>query len=67
MTYGQKRGHRADAASWSTDAAGRVSSHNPQGLDVDGYVAPLDGEPPIAKSKGWGNLTFLYRPSGGGN
>jgi hypothetical protein len=26
----------------------------------------LQGEPPRAQSKGWGDLTFLYAPYGGG-
>jgi hypothetical protein len=42
---------------WSSDL-GRVSSHTPNGLDVDGYIAPLDGEPPIAKTRGWGDLSW---------
>ena len=29
------------------------------GLDVDGVNTPLDGEPSIAHSNGWGNLSFL--------
>lgn len=35
---------------------GRVRSHSPFGLDVDGVQTPLEGEPPVAKSRGWGNL-----------
>jgi hypothetical protein len=45
---------------WSSaDADNRVSSHSPTGLDVDGRNTPLQGEPPIAQSKGWGDLSFL--------
>ena len=34
---------------------------------VDGYPAALQGEPPIATSKGWGNLTWTRWRSFGGN
>jgi hypothetical protein len=52
---------------WAVNQDGRVSSHTSAGLDVDGYIAPLDGEPPVAKSQGWGDLTFLYAPAYGGD
>jgi hypothetical protein len=34
---------------------------------VDGYPAALQGEPPVATSKGWGNLTWTRLKSFGGN
>lgn len=34
---------------------------------VDGYPAALQGEPPIATSKGWGNLTWVRWRAYGGN
>jgi hypothetical protein len=34
------------------------------GVVVDGVVTPLAGEPPVAVSQGWGNLTWMYRPRG---
>jgi hypothetical protein len=34
---------------------------------VDGYPAALEGEPPIATSKGWGNLSWTRWRSFGGN
>lgn len=42
-------------------------THSGQAFTVDGYPAPLEGEPPIATSHGWGNLGWLYAPSLGGN
>jgi hypothetical protein len=34
------------------------------GVVIDGVVTPLAGEPPIAVSHGWGDLTWMYRPKG---
>jgi hypothetical protein len=34
------------------------------GVVIDGVVYPLQGEPPIAVSHGWGDLTWLHRPRG---
>jgi hypothetical protein len=34
------------------------------GVVIDGVVTPLAGEPPVAVSHGWGDLTWLYRPRG---
>jgi hypothetical protein len=34
------------------------------GIVIDGVVYPLAGEPPIAVTHGWGDLTWLYRPRG---
>ena len=34
------------------------------GIVIDGVVTPLQGEPPIAVTHGWGDLTWLYRPRG---
>jgi hypothetical protein len=34
------------------------------GVVIDGVVYPLAGEPPIAVTHGWGDLTWLYRPRG---
>jgi hypothetical protein len=40
--------------------SGRVSSHSPTGIDVDGVTTRLEGEPPVAKSRGWGNLNWAH-------
>jgi hypothetical protein len=60
---GAPRGAKTKAAKtpkgdgvWQATMGGRVSSHSPAGLDVDGVLTPLEGEPPIAHSNGWGNL-----------
>jgi hypothetical protein len=34
------------------------------GVVIDGVVTPLQGEPPVAVTHGWGDLTWLYRPRG---
>ena len=44
---------------------GRVTSTTT--FAVDGYVTGLEGEPPIATSKGWGNLSWTRLRSFGGN
>jgi hypothetical protein len=31
----------------------------PSGIVIDGAVYPLEGQPPIAVSHGWGDLTWL--------
>lgn len=33
------------------------------GVVIDGAVYQLDGQPPLAVSHGWGNLSFMYWPS----
>ena len=32
----------------------------PSGVVIDGAVYPLEGQPPIAVSHGWGDLSFLF-------
>jgi hypothetical protein len=44
---------------------GRVTSTKV--FAVNGYPTELEGEPPIATSKGWGNLTWTRWRSFGGN
>jgi hypothetical protein len=34
------------------------------GIEIDGVVSPLGGQPPVATTKGWGDLSWLYRPRG---
>jgi hypothetical protein len=29
------------------------------GLEIDGAVYPLDSQPPLATTRGWGDLSFL--------
>jgi len=37
----------------------------PSGVVIDGAVYPLQGQPPVAVSQGWGNLSFLlFHPFG---
>jgi hypothetical protein len=33
--------------------------HIPSGIVVDGAVYPLEGQPPVARSHGWGDLSWL--------
>jgi hypothetical protein len=33
----------------------------PSGIIIDGAAYPLGGQPAVAKTKGWGNLSFLYQ------
>jgi hypothetical protein len=49
------RGKAQPIASTLT-TGGRVTSSTV--FAVDGLPAALEGEPPIASSKGWGNLTW---------
>lgn len=51
------------ATAGSYSSSDRVSSGAV--YSVDGYAQPLQGEPPVAKSKGWGDLRFLYQPRSG--
>jgi hypothetical protein len=44
---------------------GRVTSATV--FAVDGYPTGLEGEPPIATSKGWGNMTWTRWRSFGGD
>lgn len=32
------------------------------GIDIDGVNYPLGGQPPVAVSHGWGDLSFLADP-----
>jgi hypothetical protein len=32
------------------------------GVVIDGVPYPLQGEPPIAASHGWGDMSWWYRP-----
>lgn len=43
---------------------GRENSVAPTPTGVvwpDGTFAPLDGQPPVAQSKGWGDLSWLHQ------
>ena len=51
-----------DHITWTASPGGRVTSHSRAGLDVDGYIAPLQGEPPPAQTHGWGDLSWLTAP-----
>jgi hypothetical protein len=33
----------------------------PLGVVIDGVVYPLEGQPPVAVSHGWGDLSWLVR------
>lgn len=62
-----KAGQGAKGGKYST--AGRTYRGGPSpksaaGVVIDGDVYPLAGEPPVAVSHGWGDLTWLYRPKG---
>lgn len=32
------------------------------GVVIDGVPYPLQGEPPTARSRGWGDMSWWYRP-----
>jgi len=34
--------------------------HKTYGVDLDGAHYALEGQPPVAVSKGWGNLSFMF-------
>ncbi len=38
-----------------------LSDGIPSGVIIDDAVYPLGGQPPVAKTKGWGNLSFMYQ------
>lgn len=56
---------KAQPIIYSMGTDGRVTSGTV--FAVDGYPEKLEGEPPIATSKGWGNLTWTRLRSFGGN
>lgn len=33
----------------------------PSGVTIDGVVYPLDGQPPVAASRGWGDMNWTRR------
>jgi hypothetical protein len=33
---------------------------HPSGVVIDGAVYPVAGEPPVATSKGWGDMSWWY-------
>ena len=35
--------------------------HLPSGISVDGVVYPLAGQPPVARSHGWGYMGWLLQ------
>jgi hypothetical protein len=37
-------------------------SRAPAGIVIDGAVYPLDGQPPVAASHGWGDMGWLWSP-----
>jgi hypothetical protein len=42
----------------------RLASGTAEGIPIDGAVYQLDGQPPRAQSKGWGDLSWLYQRRG---
>ena len=65
MTKAKAGRGKAQPIAKTTSTDGRVTSGTV--FAVDGYPAALQGEPPIATSKGWGNLTWVHWRSFGGN
>ena len=65
MTKAKAGRGKAQPIAPTVSADGRVTSGTV--FAVDGYPAALQGEPPIATSKGWGNLTWTRLRSFGGN
>jgi hypothetical protein len=57
---GRKAGRMTDTyiGPESTVAGG---TRTPSGIIIDGAVYQLAGQPPVARSHGWGNLSFLRR------
>ena len=41
------------------------AEHIPSGIVVDGAVYPLEGQPPVATTHGWGNLSWLLVAAAG--
>ena len=41
--------------------AGDQSEGGASGIKIDGVEYPLDGQPPVAVSHGWGNLSWWYQ------
>ena len=64
MAKAKARGKAQPIAS-TLRTGGRVRSGTV--FSVDGYPIGLDGEPPIASGKGWGDLTWTRRRAFGGN
>jgi hypothetical protein len=57
-THATKAAKATKGGTQEISMSGRVSSHSPFGITVDGVQTPLEGEPPVAKSHGWGNLSW---------
>jgi hypothetical protein len=45
-------------------AGGAGNPGIPSGVLIDGAIYALQGQPPVAVSHGWGNLSFLYQLHG---
>jgi hypothetical protein len=39
--------------------SGTAATRTPSGVVIDGNVSQLAGQPPVAQSHGWGDLSFL--------
>jgi hypothetical protein len=65
MTKAKAGRGKAQPVAHTASTDGRVTSGTV--FAVDGYPAALQGEPPIATTKGWGNLTWTRWRSFGGN
>jgi hypothetical protein len=60
-----RKGAEMPAAANYAGTSDRVTSG--RAFMVDDYAAQLEGEPPVAGSRGWGNLGWIFAPNLGGN
>jgi hypothetical protein len=44
---------------YSMPACAQPGNYSPYGIVIDGVWSALAGQPPIASSKGWGNLGWM--------
>jgi hypothetical protein len=56
---GRQSGRMIDDHLGQESGTGAVC-RTPTGVVIDGVAFPLAGQPPVAVSRGWGNLSFLF-------
>ncbi len=62
LTKRVKPKHKATSGGIETSAVPlTMRDSSPGGVVIDNAVYPLAGEPPVATSHGWGNMSWLRR------
>jgi hypothetical protein len=58
---GAKRKPRMPAGDYLGSEALQGAMPVPEGIVIDGAVYALDGQPPVARTDGWGSLSWLWQ------